>query len=160
MAGFTAAGAAGFATFFAVLRTASFASCLTASSFASASTTSAVVPSRAMRWSLQRTARAVDRRHFPASQHAERVRVRPAHCGPNLGGGANRQRAHVLPLDRKRERPFLSEHRELLPGFLGAASANCWLMPRRPKWVRGRRCSQVHLPARSLSENRQITALW
>jgi hypothetical protein len=24
-------------------------------------------------------------------------------------------------LDRKRERPFLSEHRELLPGFLGAA---------------------------------------
>jgi hypothetical protein len=46
---------------------------------------------------------------------------RPAHCGPNLGGGANRQRAHVSLLDRKRERPFLSEHRELLPGFLGAA---------------------------------------
>jgi hypothetical protein len=53
---------------------------------------------------------AVDRHHFPASHHAAK-----------LGGGANRQRAHVLLLDRKRERPFLSERRELLPGFLGAA---------------------------------------
>jgi hypothetical protein len=41
----------------------------------------------------------------------------------DLAGGADRQRTNVLILDRKRERPFLSENRELLPGLLGAAFA-------------------------------------
>jgi hypothetical protein len=36
-------------------------------------------------------------------------------------GRRHRQRANVLMLDRKCERPFLPEHRELLRGFLGAA---------------------------------------
>ena len=49
-AGFTAAGAGGFAAFFAALRAASFASCLVARSFASAPTGSAGAPSTAMRW--------------------------------------------------------------------------------------------------------------
>jgi hypothetical protein len=49
--------------------------------------------------------------------------VRPAHCGPNLAGGANRRRAHVLLLDRKCEWPFFRQHRELLRRLLGAAIA-------------------------------------
>jgi hypothetical protein len=49
--GFTMAGAAASAAFFAALRAASCASCLVAKSFASASTVSAGEPSRAMRWS-------------------------------------------------------------------------------------------------------------
>jgi len=51
--GFTAACDAGFATFFAALRAASFASCLAAKSFASASTVSAGAPSSGMRWSWE-----------------------------------------------------------------------------------------------------------
>jgi hypothetical protein len=64
---------------------------------------------------------AVDRRHFPAAKHAECVGKRPAHCRGDLAGDAHRQRAHVLMLDRKCERPFLAKHRELLACFLGAA---------------------------------------
>jgi hypothetical protein len=64
---------------------------------------------------------AVDWRHFPAAKHAERVRKRPAHCRGDLTGDAHRQRANVLRLDRKCKRPFLPEHRELLPGLLAAA---------------------------------------
>jgi hypothetical protein len=32
--------------------------------------------------------------------------MRPAHCRGDLAGDADRQRANVLVLDRKRERPF------------------------------------------------------
>jgi hypothetical protein len=64
---------------------------------------------------------AVDRRHFPAAEHAERVGKRPVHCRGDLAGDAHRQRANVLMLDRKCERPFLLKHRELLACFLGAA---------------------------------------
>jgi hypothetical protein len=64
---------------------------------------------------------AVDRRHFPEVKYAECVGMRPAHCRRDLAGDADRQRANVLVLDRKGERPFLPQHRELLPGVLGAA---------------------------------------
>jgi hypothetical protein len=43
------------------------------------------------------------------------------HRRGDLAGGADRQRANVSMLDRKRARPFLPQHRELLRGFLGAA---------------------------------------
>ena len=36
-------------------------------------------------------------------------------------GGADRQRTNVMMVRRKRERPLLPEHRELLPVVLGAA---------------------------------------
>ena len=49
--GFTPAGAAVFAAFFAAAPAANRARCLVAKSLALASTTSAGVPSRAMRWS-------------------------------------------------------------------------------------------------------------
>jgi hypothetical protein len=54
-AGFGLAGAAAF--FFVALRASSRASCLAARSFAPASTIEAGVPSRAMRWSWESTAR-------------------------------------------------------------------------------------------------------
>jgi hypothetical protein len=64
---------------------------------------------------------AVDWRHFPANKNAERVRKRPAHCRNNLVGGADRKRANLLMLSRKRERPFLPEHRESLARLLCTA---------------------------------------
>jgi hypothetical protein len=63
----------------------------------------------------------LDRRLFPAAKHAERVGKRPPHCRGDLAGDAHRQRANVLMLDRKCERPFLAKHRELLACFLDAA---------------------------------------
>jgi hypothetical protein len=53
--------------------------------------------------------------------HAERIGKRPVHCRRDLAGGAHRQRTNVLMLGRKRERPSLPEHGELLWKFLGAA---------------------------------------
>jgi len=66
----------------------------------------------------------VERRHFPTYKHAERVRKRPAHRCGDLAGGADRQRANGAVLDRKRERPFLPEHRKL-------ASVHYWDTDRR-----------------------------
>jgi hypothetical protein len=63
---------------------------------------------------------AVDWRHFPGNKDAKRVRKRPAHCRSNLMGSADRKRTNVLMLSRKRERPFLPEHRELLARLLCA----------------------------------------
>jgi hypothetical protein len=64
---------------------------------------------------------AVDRRHFPPGEHAERIGKRPAHCRRDFASDAHRQRANVLMLGWKCERPSLPEHRELLRKFLGAA---------------------------------------
>ena len=58
---------------------------------------------------------------FPAPEHAERVGKRPAHCRRDPTRDTLRQRTNVVMLDRKCERPFRPQHRELLPGFLGAA---------------------------------------
>ena len=72
---------------------------------------------------------AVGRRHFPVGEHTECVRKRPAHCGRDLAGGTDRQRANVPVPDRERERPFLPQHCELLRGLLAperVAVAQCW----------------------------------
>src|SRR5262249_45340954 len=64
---------------------------------------------------------AVDRCHFPAAKHAERVRQRPAHSRGDLVGDTQRQRANVLMLDWECERPSLPKHYKLLACFLDAA---------------------------------------
>ena len=64
---------------------------------------------------------AVQRRHFPAAEHAQRVRKRPALCRGDLTGGVDRQRPNVFVVDRKRERPFFSELSELFPVVLDTA---------------------------------------
>jgi hypothetical protein len=66
---------------------------------------------------------AIDLRHFPAAKHAEGVGKGPIHCRGDLAGGAHRERANVLMLDRKCERPFFPQDRELLACFLGARSS-------------------------------------
>jgi Sel1 repeat len=52
---------------------------------------------------------AIDRQHFPATEHAERIRKRPALYHGDLVSGADRERPNVLITDRERKRPFLPE---------------------------------------------------
>jgi hypothetical protein len=64
---------------------------------------------------------AVDRCHFPAAKHAERVGKRPAHSRGDLVGDAQCQGANVLMLDWECERPSLPKRTELLDQrFLGS----------------------------------------
>jgi hypothetical protein len=71
--GFATAGAGVFAAFFAAVTAASRARCLVAKAFA-------------LEYGV-----AVDRRHFPATEHAERVRKRPALCHGDLVSGVDRE---------------------------------------------------------------------
>jgi hypothetical protein len=64
---------------------------------------------------------AVDRRHLPGGDQAERVWNRPAYGSGNLADRAHCQRADLVRLDRESDRPFLPKHCKLPGGFLGAA---------------------------------------
>jgi hypothetical protein len=52
---------------------------------------------------------AVDRRHFPATEHAERVGKQPAHRRGDLARGTDRQRSNVLVFDRKCDGPLFPQ---------------------------------------------------
>ena len=60
---------------------------------------------------------------FSNCQARRAYRKRPAHGRGGLAGDTHRQRANVLMLDRKRERPLLPQHRELVLGFRSRAAA-------------------------------------
>jgi hypothetical protein len=59
------------------------------------------------------------------AEHTQRVGARPAHSGSDLIGGDDRQWAHVFVLDRKRDRPFFPEYRELPRGLFEADEMPC-----------------------------------
>ena len=66
---------------------------------------------------------AVECCQFPDAQDAERVGQRPPHRGGDFAAGARRQRANVVKLEWKRQRPFLPQHQKLLGGVFDAAIA-------------------------------------
>jgi hypothetical protein len=68
---------------------------------------------------------AVQRRHFPAAEHTERVRMRPAHLGGDLVARVDGKRPNVFIMNGKRQRPFLPQLSELLAVLSdGAISLN------------------------------------
>jgi hypothetical protein len=74
---------------------------------------------------------------FPAAEHAERVRISPAHYRGDLVGGVDRKRPNVFIMDGKRQRPFLPQLSELLPVLLDTAISLDPICPRHGRSTLG-----------------------